>query len=139
MTKQFPGLVPPVVDLDSPVHLAQRYLASAYDSVASLIEMTYPAMRAQREGARGRLTHAEQDLFRAAVVFACAGVDAVLKEALRSCVPIQIEACRRHEKSKWTSWYVTSRTGRRWMPVGSRFCLFTIRLETRSGPPTWRA
>lgn len=73
MTKQFPGLEPTVVDLDSPVHLAQRYLASAYDSVASLIETTYPALRAQREGARGRLTHAEQDLFRAAVVFAGAG------------------------------------------------------------------
>jgi hypothetical protein len=92
MTKQFPGLEPTVVDLDSPVHLAQRYLASAYDSVASLIETTYPALRAQREGARGRLTHAEQDLFRAAVVFAGAGVDTVLKEALRSCIPIQIEA-----------------------------------------------
>jgi hypothetical protein len=28
--------------LDSLVHVAQRYLASAYDSVASLIEETYP-------------------------------------------------------------------------------------------------
>jgi len=92
MTQQLPGLEPTVVDLNSPVHLAQRYLASAYDSVASLINTTYPALRAQREGSRGRLTHAEQDLFRAAVVFAGAGVDAVLKEALRSCVPIQVEA-----------------------------------------------
>jgi len=92
MIKQFPGLEPSTVDLDSPVQLAQRYLASAYDSVASLIATTYPALRAQREGSRGRLTHAEQDLFRAAVVFAGAGVDAVLKEALRSCVPIQIDA-----------------------------------------------
>jgi hypothetical protein len=90
MTNQFPRLEPSGVDLDSPVHRAQRYLASAYDSVASLIETTYPALRARREGSRGRLTHAEQDLFRAAVVFAGAGVDAVLKEALRSCVPIQV-------------------------------------------------
>jgi hypothetical protein len=37
------------------------------------------------------LTHAEQDLFRAAVVFAGAGVDTPLKEALRSCVPLRIE------------------------------------------------
>jgi hypothetical protein len=56
------------VALDSPINVAQRYLASAYDSVASLIEETYPALRAQREAGRGRLTHAEHDLFRAAVV-----------------------------------------------------------------------
>lgn len=65
---------------------------SAYDSVGSLIETTYPVLRAQRDGSRGRLTHAEQDLFRAAVVFAGAGVDAVLKEAMRACVPIAVES-----------------------------------------------
>ena len=69
----------------------RRYLASAYDSVQSLIEETYPALRATREGGRGRLTHAEHDLFRAAVVFAGAGVDAVLKQAIRSCIPIQVD------------------------------------------------
>jgi hypothetical protein len=92
MTKQFPALEPSTVAPDSAVGLAQRYLATAYDSVAGLIGTTYPALRAQRTGSRGRLTDAEHDLFRAAVVFAGAGVDAVLKEALRSCVPIQIEA-----------------------------------------------
>ena len=59
--------------------------------MANLIGTTYPALRAQREGSRGRLTHAEQDLFRAAIVFGGAGVDSVLKQALRSCVPLQIE------------------------------------------------
>jgi hypothetical protein len=91
MAQNFPGLEPTAVAVDSPVQVAQRYLASAYDSVASLVEETYPALRAQREAGRGRLTHAEQDLFRAAVVFAGAGVDSVLKQALRSCIPIQIE------------------------------------------------
>jgi hypothetical protein len=91
MPMQFPALEASTVDLDSPVQLAQRYLATAYDSVVGLIETTYPALRGQREGLRGRLTDAEHDLFRAAVVFAGAGVDAVLKEALRSCVPIQID------------------------------------------------
>ena len=91
MAQTLPGLVPTRVGIDSPVHLAQRFLASAHDSVASLIEQSYPALRAQRDGGRGRLTHAEHDLFRAAVVFAGAGVDAVLKQALRSCVPIQVE------------------------------------------------
>lgn len=87
----FPGLEPTTVGLDSPLRLAQRYLASAYDSVASLVDESYPALRAQRSGTRGRLTHAEHDLFRAAVVFAGAGVDAVLKQALRSCVPTRLE------------------------------------------------
>jgi hypothetical protein len=91
MVQRFPGLEPMEVALDSPVHVAQRYLASAYDSVASLVEETYPALRAQRPAGRGRLTHAEHDLFRAAVVFAGAGVDSVLKQALRSCIPIQVD------------------------------------------------
>jgi hypothetical protein len=38
----------------------------------------------------GALPTREQDLFRAAVVFAGAGVDSVLKQTLRSCIPIQI-------------------------------------------------
>lgn len=87
----FPRLDPVAFGVDSPAHPAQRYLESAYDSVSSLIQETYPALRAQRTASRGRLTHAEQDLFRAAVVFAGAGVDAVLKQALRSCVPLRIE------------------------------------------------
>ena len=74
MAQNFPVLEPTTVALDSPVHVAQRYLASAYDSVASLVNDTYPALRAQRDAGRGRLTHAEHDLFRAAVVFAGAGV-----------------------------------------------------------------
>jgi len=59
--------------------------------VASLFDETYPALRAKRTGSRGRLTHAEQDIFRAAVVFAGAGVDTVFKEAMRSCIAIQVE------------------------------------------------
>lgn len=78
----FPGLDPVQFGQSSPVHPAQRFLASSYDSVASLVDTAYPALRAQRPASRGRLTHAEQDLFRAAVVFAGAGVDTALKEAL---------------------------------------------------------
>lgn len=83
-----PALSPTTVGLDSPLRVAQRYLASAYDSVESLLKVSYPALRSQRDGSRGRLTDAEHDLFRAAVVFAGAGLDAVLKEALRSAIPI---------------------------------------------------
>jgi hypothetical protein len=85
-------LDPTTVGLDSSVHRSQRYLAAAYDAVANLIEETYPALRNKREGSRGRLTHAEQDVFRAAVIFAGAGVDTVFKEALRGCVTLQIES-----------------------------------------------
>ncbi|MEU5154630.1 HEPN domain-containing protein [Glycomyces sp. NPDC021274] len=86
-----PGLDPTEVALESPVYLAQKFLTAAYDSVDSLIATTYPALRGQRTGTRGALTDPEQDLFRAAVVFAGAGVDAVLKEAIRHCVSIRIE------------------------------------------------
>ena len=91
MGKTFPPLSPSEVGVESALNRSQRYLASAYDSVASLIQETYPALRGQRTGSRGRLTHAEQDIFRAAVVFAGAGVDTVFKEAMRGCIEIQIE------------------------------------------------
>lgn len=88
---QFGGLTASVVGQESLVLPAQRFLASAYDSVSSLFEQAFPALRATRTGERGRLTHGEHDLFRAAVVFTGAGVDAVLKQALRSCAESRIE------------------------------------------------
>ena len=88
---RLPGLDPSSVGLDSPLHRSQRYLASADDSVASLFGETYSALRATRTGSRGRLTHAEQDIFRAAVVLAGAGLDTVFKEAMRSCIAIQVD------------------------------------------------
>lgn len=91
MATKLPSLDRTIVPPDSPVHRSQRYLAAAYDSVASLIEETYPVLRGQRDGSRGRLTHAEQDVFRAAVIFAGAGVDTVFKEALRGNLDLQIE------------------------------------------------
>jgi hypothetical protein len=91
MGNNLPRLTPTNVGPGSRLNRSQRYLASAYDSVASLLEETYPALRAQRTGSRGRRTHAEQDVFRAAVVFAGAGVDTVFKEAMRGCIAIQIE------------------------------------------------
>ena len=91
MATTLPGLTPTMVSVGSPLLRSQRYLGSAHDSVASLIGETFPALRAQRTGSRGRLTHAEQDVFRAAVVFAGAGVDAVFKQAIRGCIGIQVE------------------------------------------------
>ncbi len=79
------------VGYGSPLYRAQRFLWTAYDSVSGLFETSYPAVRALRKGTRGRLPEAEHDLFRAAVVFAGAGIDTVFKQALRSCVALQIE------------------------------------------------
>jgi hypothetical protein len=80
-----------VVSFGSPLYRSQRFLATANDSVAGLFETSYPALRALRSGTRGRLADAEHDLFRAAVVFVGAGLDTVFKEALRSCVAMQID------------------------------------------------
>lgn len=92
MPTTLPGLDPTTVLLGSPLHRSQRFLAATYDFVNSLIEETYPALRGQRGSVVGRLTQAEADVFRAAVVFAGAGVDTVLKEAVRACASIQIDA-----------------------------------------------
>jgi hypothetical protein len=72
--ENFRGLDPTQATENSATQRAQRFLASAYDSVASLFEVTYPALRQQRVASRGRLTHAEHDVFRAAVVFTGAGM-----------------------------------------------------------------
>jgi hypothetical protein len=86
----FPGL-DPFEPSGTFVDRAQRFLASAYDSVAALFDRLYPLVRGQRDARRGRLTHAEQDIFRAAIVFAGAGLDSTLKELVRQAVPLQVE------------------------------------------------
>lgn len=85
----FPGLDPLAED-GTAVAGAQRFLASAYDSVANLFDNVYPLVRGQRDAKRGRLTHVEQDVFRSAIVFAGAGVDSTLKELIRLAVPSQV-------------------------------------------------
>jgi hypothetical protein len=88
---KFPALEEPAVRYGSPLYRAQRFLSTAYDSVFGLFETSYPAVRALRKGTRGRLPETEHDLFRAAVVFVGAGIDTVFKQALRSCVAMQID------------------------------------------------
>lgn len=110
MATKFPGLEPMAVHIGSPLNAAQRYLAASYDSVASFVEVTYPALRAQRTGKVGRLTEPEQDLFRSAVVVAGAGVDTVLKEALRGCLALRIayNADARGAFLDWVTQYLQS-------------------------------
>lgn len=66
----------------SAAETAQRYLTSAYESVAAVLtnlELVRQNRRNEGQGLRGRLTDNEEDLLRAAIVFAGAGLDACLK------------------------------------------------------------
>lgn len=56
----------------------------SYASAKSLIDAFNDA-KAKRGGKRGVLTDQEQDILRAALVMACAGIDASVKQAIRDC------------------------------------------------------
>ncbi len=69
---------------------AQRFLASAFDSVdAVLANLNIVRMARREEGGdlRGRLTSNEEDLLRAAIVFCGAGLDSALKQLIRDTLP----------------------------------------------------
>ena len=83
---------------------AQRFLASAYDSVDAVLE-TLESIRGirrqQAPGGRipGRLTSQEEDLLRAAIVFTGAGLDATLKQLIRDTLVTLLERSRQaHDK-----------------------------------------
>lgn len=73
---------------------AQRFLDSAHYTVESALEtmeMSRWIRRVVAEGgdARGRLAESEEDMLRAAIVFATAGLDATLKQLVRDAlIPI---------------------------------------------------
>ena len=73
---------------------AQRFLASAYDSVEAVLETleTLRQLRRTQGGdLRGRLRSNEEDLLRAAIVFTGAGLDATLKQLIRDTLPDLLE------------------------------------------------
>ena len=81
---------------------AQRFLASAFDSVDAVLE-TLEKLRVIRQQAggdiRGRLTSNEEDLLRAAIVFTGAGLDATLKQLIRDTLPQLLDiSTQAHEK-----------------------------------------
>jgi hypothetical protein len=84
----FHGLSP--AEFHARTETAQRFLASAYDSVVAVLD-TLEAIRELRKeqngDVRGRLTAQEEDLLRAAIVFAGAGLDATLKQLIRDTLP----------------------------------------------------
>jgi hypothetical protein len=73
---------------------AQRFLAGAFDAVEGVLG-TLEVVRQLRQKeigeARGRLPQSEEDLLRAAVVFAGAGLDASLKQLIRDALPVLLE------------------------------------------------
>jgi hypothetical protein len=81
---------------------AQRFLAGAYDSVEAVLVNLGLVRELRRAGTgdiRGRLPANEEDLLRAAVVFAGAGIDATLKQLIRDTLPILLETnTQAHDK-----------------------------------------
>ncbi len=94
------GLTPPHGEPGT--ETAQRFLASAYDSVEAVLQ-TLNTVRQQRRQETGRtlrrLTSPEEDLLRAAIVFTGAGLDATLKQLIRDALPALLETSRQaHDK-----------------------------------------
>jgi hypothetical protein len=81
---------------------AQRFLGSAYDSVEAILTVL-SGLREERKTVtgdiRGRLTAPEEDLLRAGIVFAGAGLDAALKQLIRDTLPSLLETnTQAHDK-----------------------------------------
>lgn len=69
---------------------AQRFLASTYDSVEAVfltLQTIRNVRRTRGENVTGRLPGPEEDLLRAAIVFAAAGMDATLKRLVADSLP----------------------------------------------------
>ena len=65
---------------------ARTILKYAHESAAGLLE-SFAAVRAQRGASRGTTTDKEQDLLRACLIFAAAGLDSTLKQLIRDALP----------------------------------------------------
>jgi hypothetical protein len=62
----------------------------AHQSASSLVD-AFTSAKVARGNKRGVLTDQEQDILRAALVMACAGIDAVLKQAIRDSLSALLE------------------------------------------------
>ena len=69
---------------------AYSIFAYAHQSASSLV-LAFDAAKATRGNPRGVLTDQEQDILRAALVMACAGLDAALKQAIRDSLATLLE------------------------------------------------
>lgn len=87
---RLPGITP--AQLSPRTVVAQRFLASAYDTVNDLLE-TLDIVRTHRKaiegrGSKGALASNEEDLLRAALALAGAGLDSSLKRLVRDTLPL---------------------------------------------------
>lgn len=94
-----------------PVKIAWRYLVGTHETVTGLfdsLEMVRAELQRRKEkDRRGRLSHDEQNLIRAALAFAGAGLDASLKQLVRDTLPMLIESeagVERMFKKRITIW-----------------------------------
>lgn len=74
---------------------AQRFLASAYDSVVGMfdnLETLRQVRKSQGRNIQGRLPGNEEDLLRAAILFSGAGMDAALKRLIGDALPALLDA-----------------------------------------------
>jgi hypothetical protein len=74
----------------SELQRAYSIYAYAHQSASSLVD-AFDAAKTARGNKRGVLTDQEQDILRAALVMACAGIDAVLKQAIRDSLSALLE------------------------------------------------
>ncbi|MBE0417824.1 MAG: hypothetical protein IBX63_08655 [Coriobacteriia bacterium] len=81
---------------------AQRFLASAFDSVAAMfdnLEALRRLRKSQGRNIQGRLPGNEEDLLRAAVLFSGAGMDSALKRLIEDSLPSLLDVSPdAHEK-----------------------------------------
>ena len=79
------------LSVSSPL-LAKAALIFQYTHTsASSLLIAFDDAKTKRGGKRGVLTDQEQDILRAALVMTCAGIDAVLKQAIRDCIETLLE------------------------------------------------
>jgi len=75
--------------------IAQRFLASAFESVEAVFDTLYAIRQIRKEGGggiQGRLTAKEENLLRVAIVFTGGGLDASLKQLIRDTLPLLLDA-----------------------------------------------
>src|SRR5690242_2085324 len=81
------GMVPPP-EATAKARLIFEHAQASHDAFGKAFEI----LKRERGGKRGMTTDEEQDILRASVVFAAAGLDAVAKQLIRDAVPVLLDS-----------------------------------------------
>lgn len=105
---------------------ARAILQYAHDSAEALLA-AFEQVRLARNAGRGRSTDEEQDLLRAMLVMAAAGLDSSLKQLIRDCLP---DLARAHESvaSELEKYVVRQLRGDREEPESAASTAFLAKL-----------